>query len=376
MGRKEPPISPSRLDPLTEALHAATEPPLRSINGILDAARRAMEADALALVGWLESEPALLGRVASGNDTEMGEANVHWLQRILTRTSKQPRRVDEYARELAGCLRLGKGHARAAPARPDEGAIVVARWQQDPWPPDLFGTAALTIGLVHGLLKARRSECQREVEGRLENWARWIHDGAAQSVVAAVIQLENLRDTLARDPENADIVIQAIQADLRRSSAELRGLVSRLAGQRLVVGGRDRSMIREVDETARRWNLSVNTTIDGDVTCVPSPTEEAAADVVREALTNAGKHAEANDVTVRFTVSPDRLLVVVSDDGRGFCPERDRRDTHLGLVFVTRRVAQVQGTAHVASRPGEGTELTASFPLDSDPKQPAQRPET
>lgn len=303
----------------------------------------------------------------------MGEADAPRLRQILTRASAPPGRGDGSAEELAACLRLGTETARAAPARADGREIVVAGWRQDPWAPDLFEAAALMIGLTHGMLTAHRHEVRREVEGRLESWARWVHDGAAQSVVAAVVQLENLRETVVRDPENAVGVIDEIQVDLRRSSEELRGLLSRLAGQRPFGDDRDRSMVREVDEASRRWNLSVATTIEGDVTRVPPPIEDAAADVVREALTNTGKHAEVDEATVRFLVSPHRLLVVVSDEGRGFHPDREGRDAGLGLAFATRRAAQVEGTVRVTSRPGEGTEVWASFPLPPDDQVHATR---
>jgi ligand-binding sensor domain-containing protein/signal transduction histidine kinase len=84
---------------------------------------------------------------------------------------------------------------------------------------------------------------------------------------------------------------------------------------------------------------------------------------LKEALHNAARHAEARHVSVRFRRDRSRLLVVVSDDGRGL-PEEPRRPSGSGrgLPGMRERARQMGGTLEVAAAPGGGTVLTFSLP--------------
>ncbi len=88
--------------------------------------------------------------------------------------------------------------------------------------------------------------------------------------------------------------------------------------------------------------------------------------VVKEALTNALKHAYAREVRVQAKASAGTLTIVVQDDGRGFdaqalAPTPGKRH---GLGNMRRRAEDMGGTLEVTSAPGSGTtvRLTVSFP--------------
>ena len=74
---------------------------------------------------------------------------------------------------------------------------------------------------------------------------------------------------------------------------------------------------------------------------------------VREALTNARKHAEATRVTVYAEEADGRALVTIADDGRGVDLARARQG--LGLAHSIRaRCERLDGHAEVTSAPGRG----------------------
>ena len=91
------------------------------------------------------------------------------------------------------------------------------------------------------------------------------------------------------------------------------------------------------------------------------PTVEATAYfVVSEALTNVAKYAEATSAEVFVQREDDRLVVEVSDDGRGGAdPSRGS-----GLRGLTDRIAALDGTLEVVSPVGEGTRVRAELPAD------------
>ena len=86
--------------------------------------------------------------------------------------------------------------------------------------------------------------------------------------------------------------------------------------------------------------------------------EASAYFIVAEALTNAVKHAQATRAEVTATVSDDRLLLVVRDDGIGGAEPEGH-----GLLGIGDRVAAFGGRLRIDSPRGGGTVLAAELPL-------------
>ncbi|MFQ5340368.1 MAG: HAMP domain-containing protein [Anaerolineae bacterium] len=86
--------------------------------------------------------------------------------------------------------------------------------------------------------------------------------------------------------------------------------------------------------------------------------------VVREALLNACRHAEAEHVTVFLEQQGVETVVVVEDDGRGFDPEMPPVDgsSHFGLRIMRARAARIGGRVTIDSSPGHGTRVILAWP--------------
>jgi signal transduction histidine kinase len=88
--------------------------------------------------------------------------------------------------------------------------------------------------------------------------------------------------------------------------------------------------------------------------------------IVKEALTNALKHAQAREVQVQAKVSRRTLEITVQDDGQGFesraLPQQPGK--RHGLGNMRRRAEDMGGTLTVESAPGRGTtvRLAVNFP--------------
>ena len=93
--------------------------------------------------------------------------------------------------------------------------------------------------------------------------------------------------------------------------------------------------------------------------------------IAREVLANILKHADARTVGCTLVVDGDRILLRISDDGRGFDHTAEAPQGHLGLRMLHDTMLEVGGTLEISSRPGGGTVVSASL---SDSKAPPTRP--
>ena len=100
---------------------------------------------------------------------------------------------------------------------------------------------------------------------------------------------------------------------------------------------------------------------DGPVdTAIPVEIAAHLVAVVREAVSNASRHAGAKRVEVSLVVTSE-IVLRISDDGVGIAEEQKRRS---GLANLRARAAELGGSLVVTSPPGEGTTVTLRVPLD------------
>ena len=96
---------------------------------------------------------------------------------------------------------------------------------------------------------------------------------------------------------------------------------------------------------------------------VPEQTRLAAYRIADEALTNAVKHAPRSHVFIELGLDAECVRLTVRDDGPGFDP--DGVSGGIGLTSMQDHAGAVGGIAGVTSKPGEGTEVSASLPLQT-----------
>jgi signal transduction histidine kinase len=82
--------------------------------------------------------------------------------------------------------------------------------------------------------------------------------------------------------------------------------------------------------------------------------------IVKEALTNALKHAKAGEVRVQAKVTPQNLEILVADDGRGFDPGSLTEGLRNGMGNMRRRAAAMNAKLDLQSAPGKGTTVMLS----------------
>jgi two-component system, NarL family, sensor histidine kinase UhpB len=84
--------------------------------------------------------------------------------------------------------------------------------------------------------------------------------------------------------------------------------------------------------------------------------------IVQEALINAIRHGNPDEICVEVRTEPERLLIRIADDGVGL-PENWTRPGRFGLRGLQERLATLNGKLHIANRSEGGAEVLAEIPL-------------
>ena len=97
---------------------------------------------------------------------------------------------------------------------------------------------------------------------------------------------------------------------------------------------------------------------------LPRAVETTLYRVLQEAISNIVKHAAASKVGVTLETTPDGVVLIIEDDGKGFEPETVNRGAspRLGLLGMRERVALIRGKLEIETAPGSGTTLIIRAP--------------
>ena len=217
---------------------------------------------------------------------------------------------------------------------------------------EIAGSAVLNIRLQSRLRRLA------VVEDR-ERIARDIHDAIIQELFAMGLELqataqrsddEEIRTTLRDHAERLDRTIQSLRQlifDLRRPPAEQRDLRAEIDDLVTRLG------------SARRTEVEV--TYNGVFAGITESTIDDVLQLVREALSNALRHSEAETISVAIIAGDDTVGIEVQDDGRGF--DLAVEEPGLGLSSMGSRTDRAGGTLRIATAPGEGTLVSMTVPF-------------
>jgi signal transduction histidine kinase len=93
--------------------------------------------------------------------------------------------------------------------------------------------------------------------------------------------------------------------------------------------------------------------------------ETAVYRIIQEALTNAARYANADQLEVMCVARDGGLKILIQDNGIGFDTEQElKKRSTFGLVGMSERANLLGGKLEVSSSPGNGTQVLALFPLD------------
>ena len=238
----------------------------------------------------------------------------------------------------------------------------------------LLGLVARNHRVALAQLRERAERLEREREEHAERAtarersriARELHDTVTHHVSAIAVQAGAAHSTSQHRPQRALETLAVIEQTARTTLGELRALLGVLRvsdGVEITAPLRPPPTLAALDELIAETRASGNPVelqVCGRPAVLDPAIDLSAYRVLQEALTNAIKHAPGATTSVRIDYLPDRLKLVVTDDG-----ERPAvtGPAGYGLLGMRERVQLAGGQFHAGpTADRSGFEVRASFP--------------
>jgi len=222
----------------------------------------------------------------------------------------------------------------------------------------------------HGLrdLSARLLHVQDEERRHI---ARDLHDSTGQTLALLTMTLSALEsDARKLDPELAKGLAENAEL-VRQVSVELRTLSYLLHPPLLDEVGLSSALHWFVDGFGKRSGILVDLELPRNLARMPRDLETAIYRVVQECLTNIHRHSQSPVAAIRLSESAGRIVLEVSDQGKGMDQQKlsqisSSRATGVGLRGIRERIQNFQGDLEIASDV-KGTRIKVMIPLDGKP---------
>jgi len=196
-----------------------------------------------------------------------------------------------------------------------------------------------------------------------QRMARELHDTLAQGLAGLVLQLEAIDSHLSRgNTTKAQAITQQAMDRARSTLADARRAIDDLRSGDLP----DIDLETMVRAEADRFTAANGIPCELSIVLPPSLSDdvrECALRVVREALTNIARHAQAQHAALSFCPGDHTLDIELCDDGVGFDPAQISAG-HYGLIGLQERARLIGGALSIESASGQGTTLRVQLPIE------------
>ena len=217
---------------------------------------------------------------------------------------------------------------------------------------------------MRGQLLDQVISAQEEERRRL---ARELHDEVGQALSSIMLDLARAIDGLPPDAVEAQERLAHSRAIAAQTLGELRKLIYDLRPEVLDQLGLIPAIRSYAKSHFESGNTKVTFSFQGLKGRLQQRTETTVFRVIREAITNVIRHADASVVKIQIVVKDKLITASVEDNGRGFDPEAGfSKSGSWGLRGIRERAVTVGGRLSIESESGEGTLVKFEIPLEDE----------
>jgi len=194
-----------------------------------------------------------------------------------------------------------------------------------------------------------------------------IHDTFAQNLAGIALQLDSMTMQLEEIPRGLRERLDEACNLTRYSLAEARRAVMDLRSDDLERADLPVALPEIATRLVGAADVETSIVVTGTPHRLNAVTEKNLLRIFQEAMANALKHAQAENIRIELKYVPEGLELRVKDDGRGFDAERTVSLVigHYGLIGMRERAERIGGCLTLTSAPGQGTELLVVVPFSA-----------
>ncbi|MGA3147503.1 MAG: GAF domain-containing sensor histidine kinase [Acidimicrobiales bacterium] len=223
----------------------------------------------------------------------------------------------------------------------------------------LIEALALAAGIAIENARLHQRVQEVAIYEERDRLARDLHDTVIQRLFAIGLSLQSMASNPSAAAD-ADRLTSTI-ADIDDTIRQVRTSIFELGTDRIGRGLRD-DVVSLLADLQPVVGFGVRASFDGPVdTAVPDVVREHVLAVIREAVSNIGRHAKASAATVAIRVADGSCRLQVIDDGQGMSGSEPAGG--LGLGNMGRRAEKLHGEFLIEDAPTGGTILTWQVPI-------------
>jgi two-component system nitrate/nitrite sensor histidine kinase NarX len=229
----------------------------------------------------------------------------------------------------------------------------------------LANSAAVALENSRLVAQQKQQAEQAAIAAERDRLAAELHDNLAQTLSFLNLKSDRVRELIETQHD------QPAQAELAQMKAAIDAAYGQvraaLTGLREASPNADDLRTRLeacVAEARAASSAQIDLNLkDASALALPRVAQTQAYHIVREALINARRHAQAQHVRITVERNDGLAQFTIADDGCGFDPNEIDGQHHLGLSIMRTRAQRCGGSLEVRSEPGQGTQIVARLPL-------------
>ena len=199
--------------------------------------------------------------------------------------------------------------------------------------------------------------------------ARELHDTVAQTLAYVNVKASLVSATLAKGNLKRSLhELEQMKESLDNTYEEVRHTIETLGRSSPNRIDFIPALSHQMEDFSRKSGIASRLTVSDNGLKLSAQAADELLHIVGEAMVNARNHALAGNVEVGVSNSGDQVSVTVKDDGCGFnlskYDQSERAREHHGLTIMKERAESLGGALLITSKPGHGTEVKVSVPLE------------
>jgi signal transduction histidine kinase len=197
--------------------------------------------------------------------------------------------------------------------------------------------------------------------------AQELHDTLEQTMTGIALQLDVVANQFEKNPGSASHHLKLARGLMRQSQVDLRHSVWGLRSRAEEQFNLTNALITSGRQITGDTGIRIEVEKVGEASPLSEIVEENLLRIGQEAVTNVVKHSGAALIKIELHFTPQKVVLKIGDDGKGFNPEAcaGPKDGHFGLLGIRERTERLGGQVLVTSSPGMGTSIRVEIPVNS-----------